>query len=89
MSYIIAHVDINFLRWDCQNTVECLASEASFTKHGIILSPGESQSVKGLTHPYDLKVLLYKIGLVPRCTASKTYRLCLRVVGMNTKCYHR
>lgn len=67
--------DINFLHWNCQNTIECLASEASSTKGEIVLPPGESRSVGGLARPYDLAVFLYKIGWLPRRAANKMYRM--------------
>lgn len=67
--------DINYLNWNCQNAIECLARKAKFTKDGIILPPGESQSVRGLARPYDLAVCLYKIGWVPRRAANKSYRM--------------
>ncbi|MEI2806818.1 MAG: hypothetical protein V9G18_13020 [Albidovulum sp.] len=67
--------DINYLNWNCQNTIECLASEAKFTKDGIVLPSGDSRSVNGLARPYDLAVFLYKIGWVPRRAASKMYRM--------------
>lgn len=67
--------DINFLNWSCQNTIECLASEARFSEGGIVLPPGETRSIKGLTRPYDLSVNLYKIGWVPRRAANKMYRM--------------
>jgi len=66
--------DINYLNWDCQNTIECLASEATFTAEGIALSPGESLSIKGLARPYELAVQLFKMGWLPRRAASKMYR---------------
>lgn len=66
--------DINFLNWDCSNTIECLASEAKFTKDGIVLPLGPSRSIKGLARPYDLAVELYKIGWTPRRAANKIYR---------------
>jgi len=67
--------DINYLNWTCQNTIECLASEANFTKEGIIFPSGETLSIKGLARPYDLAVHLYKIGWVPRRAANKSYRM--------------
>lgn len=67
--------DINFLNWNCQNTIECLASEASFTKDGIFLPPGKTRSVEGLARPYDLAVFLYAIGWLPRRAISKMYRM--------------
>ena len=76
-------IDINFLNWNCQNTIECLASEANFTKDGIILPPGESRSVMGLTRLYDLKVSLYSIGWTPRRTASKMYRMAYSATNQN------
>lgn len=67
--------DINYLNWNCQNTIECLASEAQFTKNSIILPPGGTRSINGLTRPKDLASLLYKMGWVPRRTASNMYRM--------------
>lgn len=67
--------DINYLNWGCQNTIECLASEAQFTADGIVLPPGESLSIKGLARPYELAVSLFKMGWVPRRAASKMYRM--------------
>lgn len=67
--------DLNFLNWNCQNTIECLAKEADFTGGSITLPPGASLSVRGLARTYDLAVHLYKIGWVPRRTASKMYRM--------------
>ncbi|SEQ52422.1 hypothetical protein SAMN05428995_1051 [Loktanella sp. DSM 29012] len=66
--------DINYLNWDCQNTIECLASEAKFTAEGIALPPGESLSIKGLARPYELAVQLFNMGWLPRRAASKMYR---------------
>lgn len=68
-------MDLNYLNWSCQNTVECLAKEARFTSDGIDLPPGGYQSVNGLAQPYDLAVHLYKIGWLPRRAASKMYRM--------------
>jgi len=67
--------DINYLNWKCQNTIECLASEAEFTANGIVLPPGESLSIKGLARPYELAVCLFKMGWTPRRAASKMYRM--------------
>lgn len=66
--------DINYLNWDCQNTIECLANEAQFTADGIILLPRESLSMKGLGDSDELAALLFQLGWVPRLTASKMYR---------------
>ncbi|MES0022315.1 MULTISPECIES: hypothetical protein [unclassified Mesorhizobium] len=67
--------DLNYLSWGCRNTIECLAREASFTKDGIVLPPGEALSVRGLARPYDLAVHLYGIGWIPRRPANKAYRM--------------
>lgn len=67
-------MDLNFLNWNCQNTIECLASEAEFTIDGITLPRGGSLSIKGLSRPYDLAVQLYRLGWVPRRAASRMYR---------------
>lgn len=67
--------DVNYLNWGCQNTIECLASEAQFTANGIVLPAGGSLSIKGLARPYELAVRLFKMGWVSRRTASKMYRM--------------
>lgn len=67
-------VDLNYLNWNCRNTIECLAREAHFTENGIVLPDGESLSVHGLVHPYDLAVHLYRIGWVPGRAANRAYR---------------
>ncbi len=73
--------DINFLNWNCQNTIECLASEARFTQEGIILPPGQSRSVEGMARPYDLAVYLYRIGWIPRRPASKMYKMAYSAIN--------
>ena len=68
-------IDLNYLNWRCQNTIECLACEAKFLREGILLPAGESLSVKGLARPYDLAIHLYKMGWIPRRPANKAYKL--------------
>jgi len=68
-------VDTNYLNWSCQNSVVCLANEAQFTVDGIILPPGDSLTIKGLTRPSELATRLFKLGWVPRRAASKMYRM--------------
>lgn len=73
--------DINYLNWSCQNTIECMAREANFTREGIILPPGESLSVQGLARPYELAINLFKSGWLPRRAASKMYRMAYSAVN--------
>ena len=74
-------VDLNYLNWNCQNTVACLASEASFTKDGIVLPENGSPSVKGLARPYELAVHLYRLGWMSRRPANKAYKMAYSAVN--------
>lgn len=67
--------DINYLNWNCKNTIECLTHEAELTRDGFVLPPGGSLSTKGLARPYDLAAHLFKLGWIPRRPCNKMYRM--------------
>ncbi|MBJ6125387.1 hypothetical protein [Microvirga splendida] len=56
---------VEFLNWDCQNGIECLASEAQFGPDGIILPPN-SPITKGIWRPEEVHAHLYRTGWIPR-----------------------
>ncbi|MBM2711068.1 hypothetical protein JQK88_07360 [Mesorhizobium caraganae] len=67
--------DLNYLNWNCRNTIECLGREATSTRDGIVLPRGESLSVRGMTRPIDLAIHLTGIGWIRRRPANKAYRV--------------
>src|SRR5688572_4708157 len=56
-------IGVEFLNWDCQNIIECLASEAQFGPEGITLPPN-CPVIKGISRPYDVHVHLYGTGWI-------------------------
>ncbi len=69
-------VSINFLNWNCKNTIVCRASEA-IVDDGRITVPPELAWVRGLTRPEDLYRDLAARGWRRRKPRSKSYRLAL------------
>ncbi len=73
--------DLNYLNWNCGNTIECLGREATSTRDGIVLPPGESRSVRRMTRPVDLAMHLNGIGWIRRRPANKAYRVAFTAVN--------
>ncbi len=76
-------IDLNYLNWNCQNTIACLVSEATFTSDGIVLPGNESLSVKGFARPYDLAVHLYRLGWISRRPANKAYKMAYSAINQS------
>jgi hypothetical protein len=65
---------IDYLNWNCANTIECLASEAALGPHEIEL-PSGCPIVFGLARIGDACVHLEKTGWTPRRPNNKTFRI--------------
>jgi hypothetical protein len=75
-------VALDFLNWDCSNTVLCRLSEALFNQGHITVPPSVSW-VRGLTRPEDLYEQLVGRGWKRRKPRSKSYRMALSYEGSN------
>lgn len=67
-------VDVNYLNWSCQNTIECLVDESYIAENGIIHPCQKGSSIKGLARSDDLAISLYKSGWIPRRSSIKKYK---------------
>lgn len=65
---------VEYLNWNCVNTLQCLASEARRRPHGIEALPG-SPTVRGWARPWDVCAELRRTGWVPRKPNSKAYKI--------------
>ena len=65
---------VEYLNWNCVNTLQCLASEARRRPYGIKVLPG-SPTVRGWARPWDVCAELRRTGWIPRKPNSKAYKI--------------
>lgn len=66
-------VHLAYLNWKCANSIECKASEASFTPHGIE-TPNPPKVHQGVNRPIDSWNVIREFGWKLHRTTSKSYK---------------
>lgn len=77
-------VDLNYLNWNCRNSIECLASEAEFSTTGITVA--DAFKVNGLSNFQQLAVSLFQKGWTPRIAANRSYRKAYSATNVSQTC---
>lgn len=67
-------MDINYLNWECKNTIEFLESELKTNNDFNNVYSDKNKEELYLSSHYGLAVFLYKIGWMPRKATTKMYR---------------
>lgn len=75
-----------YLNWNCANTIECLASEAEFTLHGIF-PPNPPRLHQGVNRPVDVWNVIREFGWRLHRTSSRTYKFACSARNTSSICY--
>jgi hypothetical protein len=65
---------LEFLNWNCVNTIECLAAEAEIGPNGIALPP-DSPVTRGMARLWDLCDHLQRAGWIPRRPNNRAFKI--------------
>ena len=79
-------VHLAYLNWRCANSIECIASEAQFTPHGII-PPDPPRMHYGVNRPVDDWNVIRVLGWRNHRTRSKTYQFACSARNDSFVCY--
>lgn len=75
-----------YFNWNCANTIECMASEAEFTSHGIV-PPNPPRIHQGINRPIDVWNVISEFGWRIHRTRSRTYKFACSARNASSVCY--